>query len=48
MTDQFQDEIDFFESTVEFLVDQLHIELDLGNTGNAEALAAKIREYEEA
>jgi hypothetical protein len=37
----------FLEEIVEFLVDQLHMEIEEGNQANAEALAIRIRELQE-
>ena len=37
----------FLEEIMEFLVDQLHDEIEEGNIANAEALAYKIREMAE-
>lgn len=37
----------FLEQIMEFLVDQLHDEIEEGNTANAEAIAYKIRELQE-
>ena len=37
----------FLEEIMEFMVDQLHDEIEEGNIANAEAIAHKIREMSE-
>jgi hypothetical protein len=37
----------FLEEVVEYLIDQLHVELDHGNSAEAEVIARKIRELQE-
>jgi hypothetical protein len=45
--DNYSEDYDFLNQMVEFLIDQLHIDLEQGNLGNAAAIASKIRETQE-
>lgn len=38
----------FLEEIIEYLIDQLHVELDQGNSVEAEVIANKIRELQQA
>jgi hypothetical protein len=48
MEDQFLEEIDEINYTIEFLVDQLHEALAAGDLLRGEVLADKIKQYSEA
>ena len=45
--DNYSEDYDFLNQMVEFLIDQLHIDLEQGNLANAAAIASKIRETQE-
>lgn len=47
MDDLLEGDYDFLNQTVEFLIDQLHQEVEYGNIANATALAYRIREIQE-
>jgi hypothetical protein len=46
--DNYSEDYDFLNQMVEFLIDQLHIQIDQGNLAHAAAIASKIRETQES
>lgn len=45
--DNYSEDYEFLNQMIEFLIDQLHIDIEQGNLANAEAIASKIRETQE-
>lgn len=46
--DNYSEDYDFLNQMVEFLIDQLHTQVDQGNLAHAQAIATKIRETQES
>lgn len=46
-SDNYSEDYEFLNQMIEFLIDQLHIDIEQGNLANAEAIASKIRETQE-